>query len=1053
MKIISQFLLGLVFWSYLIPQLHSQAIESPDSTAVGILNFRPESQLKGKIQNALTPTLTLHTYRDFITFEGNSYRAKLHDKGEYSFFNTNIEQPTIALLTYNELRLEIYITPDTELALNFDYNDFFETLKFTGIDEAPNNFLVESLRRFHTYDWERINYEMLQRSPMEFRQYIDDLHAKKIAFLEDYTNDSTEVNLPKDFIEYVRSDYDYWRAYHLMRYRSEYPAGKGLPIPMTLPANYYNFLLDIKINNDIAINNKYYSYFLDHFFNFVQEQPTEMKQLESGAIGLVTTDDTYGLVSGPFGVKMLQKLKKNLLLKVLDERLEREDVVAESWYHLETPSGQSIYVNGSYLSIPKVNESTDNQIVNTASRKVTTFKNKASFTGVVTANALPVRAEAHLSQSVANLDKGTHLELFNEFSKDKIEYDSLGTICKENFIKVKYNNNKVGWVRQNGIQINEQVTAQNATKEIPITIAPEIYQTAKKYLSGKALEFVLAKNIYHRSTNADPKKLLKEIDDFVSISEVKLYQEIVKNSYNQAVTAEALKPQTLALHQLEPGANKSYGDLGSLQFELAAMRKNGELSIEDEKRIADKKYATIPHRTDNRTAITTSLAGSMELPVGYEIELVLYTDPIVYRQKRIPITIDSTDLTFSSQFSLIEPTLGELHYGNRSIPVYIEPGDQLNLTFAGIRLERTAKFTGKGGAHNNYLLASQKVFTPLDEEMRNSLRFAEANRFQKYMQLLLADKLDFLNNFNQRNEFTARFKKFATGDINYWYAFYLLNYPWEHPLYKGKKAPMQMPDGYYDFLKETPIVVNDLLPNQYYAYFIQQYIDYQVNRPANKGMNKMEAAKKYLQGEAYYYYKANLLAGACRKGKAQLVGYAMRDFLEKCPFETYNQLLQYTYQKSKGLIKDTPAPHFELVDINGDSISTKDLKGKVVVVDFWATWCAPCIRNISFTQRLKKEFPANEIAFVYISLDEDKTKWQRFVTANKLKGIHLNSDSRKGYRSEIASLFGVTKLPTYFLIDKQGRIAQDPERLLGMNELQKSIHNLINESDTRMGAN
>jgi len=113
----------------------------------------------------------------------------------------------------------------------------------------------------------------------------------------------------------------------------------------------------------------------------------------------------------------------------------------------------------------------------------------------------------------------------------------------------------------------------------------------------------------------------------------------------------------------------------------------------------------------------------------------------------------------------------------------------------------------------------------------------------------------------------------------------------------------------------------------------------------------------------------------------------------------------------------TPAaPAFTLTDINGKSVSLSDFKGKVVILDFWATWCPPCKREIPDFIKLQKEFGSRGLQVVGIALDEPG-KVQAYASQNGINyPVLLGSD-------DIAWKYGgIQGIPTTFIIDKTGKI-------------------------------
>ncbi len=121
----------------------------------------------------------------------------------------------------------------------------------------------------------------------------------------------------------------------------------------------------------------------------------------------------------------------------------------------------------------------------------------------------------------------------------------------------------------------------------------------------------------------------------------------------------------------------------------------------------------------------------------------------------------------------------------------------------------------------------------------------------------------------------------------------------------------------------------------------------------------------------------------------------------------------------QGLKMNDPAPAFAAKDANGHEIALADFAGKVIYLDFWASWCGPCKEHIKYTQRLFNEkYKGKNAVFIYCSIDKNETDWKLFLKENNLSGISC----RDGDGGAVQEKYSVKRLPTYFLIDKAGKI-------------------------------
>lgn len=162
------------------------------------------------------------------------------------------------------------------------------------------------------------------------------------------------------------------------------------------------------------------------------------------------------------------------------------------------------------------------------------------------------------------------------------------------------------------------------------------------------------------------------------------------------------------------------------------------------------------------------------------------------------------------------------------------------------------------------------------------------------------------------------------------------------------------------------------------------------------------------------------LIGATRDS-AKLEQY-FTEYQSTSPHPRHLAKVASVYQRSLATANNRLAPDFAYTDISGKKHRLSDLRGQYVYIDVWATWCAPCIREIPELKKLTADYAGKNIQFVSISVDlpENKAKWKQFVKAKQLGGLQLIAD--QAFQSEFVEAFQISAIPRFLLISPEGRI-------------------------------
>ena len=138
---------------------------------------------------------------------------------------------------------------------------------------------------------------------------------------------------------------------------------------------------------------------------------------------------------------------------------------------------------------------------------------------------------------------------------------------------------------------------------------------------------------------------------------------------------------------------------------------------------------------------------------------------------------------------------------------------------------------------------------------------------------------------------------------------------------------------------------------------------------------------------------------------------------------------------------------FKLEDINGNFKTLNDYKGKLILMDIWATWCGPCLANVPFIKELEEKYKDSNFEVLSISIDtlKDREKWKEMVKEKQMAGEHLFA----GAESRFPLDYQISYIPRFILISPEGKIIDDdaPQVInLEGNGISKELITLIDKN-------
>ena len=156
----------------------------------------------------------------------------------------------------------------------------------------------------------------------------------------------------------------------------------------------------------------------------------------------------------------------------------------------------------------------------------------------------------------------------------------------------------------------------------------------------------------------------------------------------------------------------------------------------------------------------------------------------------------------------------------------------------------------------------------------------------------------------------------------------------------------------------------------------------------------------------------------------QIEGAELDSIAAKFPAEISNSEYVIKVKEIADAIKKTAigavAPDFTMNDPAGKPVQLSSLRGKVVMIDFWASWCAPCRQENPNVVKLYQKYNAKGFEIIGVSLDRTREEWVKAIEDDQLSWVHVSD--LQFWQNSAARLYSVNSIPQTYLLDKEGKI-------------------------------
>lgn len=356
--------------------------------------------------------------------------------------------------------------------------------------------------------------------------------------------------------------------------------------------------------------------------------------------------------------------------------------------------------------------------------------------------------------------------------------------------------------------------------------------------------------------------------------------------------------------------------------------------------------------------------------------------------------------------------------------IYLEPEDRVEFTFDQL----TSKINvNEKYQHNIYLQEFEQKFKNESASRIIAIKSLDPETYLKFEDSLKKVKEEFLYSSNLKYKLSDAFKARQLASYKYSCINHKYNYPNNYKYYTNNSASIN--ESYYDFMIQNKFTEEDLVNVQDVFEYVNNFYRYKLNLDNNPVTTERDLIEReFTIAESLYLGRVkNILltkvfAEILNSYSFELTKKYISRYMSNVKTDEYRKYIDSRISLASIASNNTIAYNFKLVDANGKMVQLSDFKGKKVYLNFWASWCVPCLEEIENHNLIQTKLGGTGFTTIMISVDEDKNAWKRVLKKYNKDIIQLNMP---GVKTDVGKNYKLKSIPKSLLINADGVIIQD----------------------------
>ena len=404
---------------------------------------------------------------------------------------------------------------------------------------------------------------------------------------------------------------------------------------------------------------------------------------------------------------------------------------------------------------------------------------------------------------------------------------------------------------------------------------------------------------------------------------------------------------------------------------------------------------------------------------------LVYTQNFLNRSlAEFPAVLDEEG-KFSLELPLESAKNFRLWHGDQKAMLFLSPGEELHIELDAADFDRSIGFRGSGAFANTFLADHYLRFqdSTAMAEFFHYFSQNEADSFSIYASRIYNEKVDHMRGFMKDEKLNTQlveekleeFQSKRGSDLIYYQGFYEV---------KSRSMDLApLPITFMSWLNFIPADEASNLDSKTYRAVLKDKVRYELRKAGKESPSleeEIEKLKEMYEGKVEEILWASYLVDALDADRFEEITASWEAYkAEYGESESWEIIRAYKAKKAQ-LARGAQAPEFHLKNVAGSWLQLDDFKGKLLYIDFWASWCKPCLEEAEASQKIHAHFSEEkDFEMLFISLDESEDRWKNSRDRMNPKAIHLFAG---GWESSIRSAYQIRGIPRYFLISPEGKI-------------------------------